>query len=459
MKRMEAAMNTITDRPLTFPHGIHPPEYKDLSADSPIERLPFFGELILPLAQHIGAPSKPIVRKGQKVRRGEKIAEAAGFVSVALHSPADGTVEDIGLYPVQNGLDQPAIKIRTDPYSQQQYMDNHPGDYKTMDLPAFVKAVQESGLVGLGGAAFPAHVKFSIPEGKTCRYLMLNGCECEPFLTSDDRLMVEHADELVDGMLILNHFIQAEKMYIAVEMNKPQATANLREAVKKKGAPIEVTPLKVKYPQGAEKMMITAILGEEVPAGKLPIDLDVLVSNVGSIVALANYFQRGEPLTERVITVTGSAVGRPTNVLAPLGTPVRELVEWCGGIQGEVTRALFGGPMMGVVQKSLDVPVQKGTSGILLLTDKEVRTLEEYNCIRCGRCVDACPLYLNPCRMGLLARKGLWDEMEDYHVMDCFECASCSYVCPSSIPLVQSFKVAKGFIREQKARERAKADG
>ncbi|MDH5602647.1 MAG: electron transport complex subunit RsxC [Cyclobacteriaceae bacterium] len=449
---------TIFPHPLTFPHGIHPPEYKDYSNDCPIERMPFTEEYILPLSQHIGAPSKPLVKKGDKVRRGQKIADPGGYVSVALHAPVDGTVQDISLYPVQNGQDQMAIKIKADPYSQQ-LLQHSPVNFSKMEVQDFIRATQESGLVGLGGAAFPAHVKFDLPEGKECHYLMLNGCECEPFLTSDDRLMREYGGLLLEGMMILAQFVEAKRIFIAIERNKPEAIANLKNLIREGNYPIEVVTLQVKYPQGAEKMMITAILGEEVPSGKLPIDLGVLVSNVGTVVALAQYFHEGQPLIERVITVTGSAVKRPANVMVPLGTSIRELVEWCGGTKGEVSRVLFGGPMMGVVQKSLDVPVVKGTSGILLLSDREVRDMEEYNCIRCGRCVEACPLYLNPCRMGLLAKKGLWEEMEEYNVMDCFECASCSFVCPSSIPLVQSFRVAKGFIREQKAREKAMTDG
>lgn len=387
------------------------------------------------------------------------IAEPGGFVSVALHAPVDGTVTDIGLYPGQNGQENLSVRIKTDHFSSQQFEPVKVPDYRQMDLPEFIRHVQNSGLVGLGGAAFPAHVKFSIPEGKRCRYLMVNGCECEPFLTSDDRLMVEYGEDLVNGMMILNHFLGAEKIYIAVEQNKPEALANLRKIVKEGDLPMEVVALKTKYPQGAEKMMIKAILGLEVPSGKLPVDIDVLVSNVGSITALSQYFSTGMPLIERVITVSGSAINRPANVMVPLGTSIRELIDWCGGIKDGVTRVLFGGPMMGMVQKSINTPVVKGTSGILVLSDREVRDLNQYNCIRCGRCIDACPLYLNPCLLGLQAKKGLWEEMEENNIMDCFECASCSYVCPSSIPLVQSFRVAKGFLREKKTRDKETANG
>ncbi len=440
----------------TFRHGVHPEEYKWLSCQQAIERMPFVEEYILPLGQHIGAPSRPVVAKGDTVKRGQMIAEPGGFVSVALHSPVDGRVADIGLYTNPAGQLVPSIRIETDPFSSQRMESHAPYDLDKLDLQGFIKAVQHAGIVGLGGAAFPSHVKFSIPEGKTCRYLMLNGCECEPFLTADHRTMVEYPEALIGGVELLMRFLKPEKAFIGIEANKPDAIRVLRERAAASPYPTEVMALKVKYPQGAEKMMITAILGEEVPGGRLPIDVGVLVSNVGTVVALHEYFTTGKPLIERVVTVTGTAVRNPSNLLVPIGTPMRRLVDLCGGLTEEASRMILGGPMMGMVQKSLDVPVVKGTSGILLLTDREVRSMQEYNCIRCGRCVDACPMFLNPSLLGLLAKKGLWEEMAENHVMDCFECGSCSFVCPSGIPLVQSFRVAKGILREAQARERAK---
>ena len=446
-------------KPLTFRHGVHPEEYKELSASQSIERMPFVESYTLPLGQHIGAPSTPIVRKGEIVKRGQKIADPNGFVSVALHSPVDGVVEAIELSTHPNGQELPAVKIKSDPFSSQLLNQNKPADPEAMDLQEFISAIQDAGLVGLGGAAFPAHVKFSIPEDKSCKYFMVNGCECEPFLTADDRLMVEYADELLDGIGILNRFIKAEKLFIAIEINKPEAIRILSQKASKCQFPVEVVPLKVKYPQGAEKMMISAILGKEVPTGRLPLDLEVLVSNVGTLVAMSQYFRKGQPLIERVITVSGTSIGRPANVMVPIGTPMNELVDWCGGIVGEAARILLGGPMMGMVQKRLDVPVIKGTSGILALDNAEVRDLQEYSCIRCSRCIDACPIFLNPSILGMLAKKGLWEEMEENHVLDCFECGSCSFVCPSAIPLVQSFRVSKGFIRERQQRDKVAANG
>lgn len=437
----------------TFRHGVHPHEYKHYTESLPVERMPFVEEYILPLGQHIGAPAASIVTKGDKVRRGQEIAKAQGFVSVSLHSPVDGVVTGVELAETLTGKMVEAIKIKTDSYSSQLLHPSDPGDYRKMNVDEFVSSVQRSGLVGLGGAAFPAHVKFKIPEGKTCRYLILNGCECEPFLTSDHKVMAEQPEAIVNGIKILNRFVHAEKVFIGIENNKADAIEVLTKACENDDN-IEVVPLVVKYPQGAEKMLITAILDKEVPSGKLPLDVDVMVSNVSSIAALSDWFEEGKPLIERVVTVTGDAVYRPSNVLTPIGTPMRQVVEHCGGLLSENYRMLLGGPMMGMIQRTLDIPIVKGTSGMLLLGDDIIKTPQEYDCIKCGRCVEACPMFLNPSTMGLLAKKGLWDDMEEHHVMDCFECGSCSFVCPSYIPLVQSFRVAKGILREKKAKEK-----
>ncbi|MBT8326837.1 MAG: electron transport complex subunit RsxC [Bacteroidia bacterium] len=437
----------------TFKHGVHPEEFKSFTDKLAIERMPFVEDYILPLGQHIGAPSVPLVKKGQSVKRGQMIANAGGFVSVALHSPVDGKVQAIELAETLTGKMVQSIKIKTDPYSSQLLSSSNPGDYRNMELDEFIKSVQSSGLVGLGGAAFPAHVKFKIPEDKSCKIMILNGCECEPFLTSDHRVMAEYPEDLINGAKILNHFVKAEKIYIGIESNKPDAIAILNKKLENESDWIEVVPLEVKYPQGAEKMLVTAILNKEVPSGKLPLDVEVLVSNVSSIAALSQWFETGKPLIERVVTITGNAIKRPANMMVPIGTSMREVVNYCGGLNTENYRMLLGGPMMGMVQRTLDIPIVKGTSGLLLLTEDNVSTMDEYSCIRCGRCVEACPMFLNPSVLGMQAKKGLWEDMKDNYVMDCFECGSCSFVCPSHIPLVQSFRVAKGILREQKAKK------
>ncbi|MDX5404384.1 MAG: RnfABCDGE type electron transport complex subunit C, partial [Bacteroidota bacterium] len=293
--------------------------------------------------------------------------------------------------------------------------------------------------------------------GKTCKYIMLNGCECEPFLTSDHRTMVEKPDDVIHGIRILQHFVKAEKVFIGIEDNKPDAIKVLREKASSSGLPIEVVSLKVKYPQGAEKMLITAILNKEVPSGKLPLDVETLVSNVSSIAALSEWFQTGKPLIDRVVTVTGNAIRQPSNLRVPIGTSMNEVIRYCGGLLTQNIRLLLGGPMMGLVQRSTAIPVVKGTSGMLFIEEEKIADMDAYSCIRCGRCVDACPMFLNPSALGMLAKKALWEDMEENHVMDCFECGSCSFVCPSHIPLVQSFRVAKGILKKRKASELSKA--
>ena len=433
----------------TFRHGVHPEEYKSYTEHLAIEQMPFANEYVLPLSQHIGAPAVPVVHKGKHVRRGEMIARAGGFVSVALHSPVDGVVSGIGLAETLTGKMVESIFIKTDPYSSQLVQPSNPGDYRQMDTDTFIASVQASGLVGLGGAAFPSHVKFKIPKDKRCRFIILNGCECEPYLTSDHRMMVEFADQVVEGARILNHFLKADKIFIGIEDNKPDAITVLEQ--KTAGMPeFEVVTLRVKYPQGAEKMLVTAILDKEIPSGKLPLDMEVLVNNVSSVAAMSQWFHEGKPLIERVVTVTGDAVRQPGNLMIPLGTKMHEVLDFRGGTNTDDYRMLLGGPMMGMIQRSLDIPVVKGTSGMLFLKNNVLSDTEPYDCIRCGRCVEACPMFLNPSTLGLLAKKGLWDDMASYYVMDCFECGSCSYVCPSGIPLVQSFRIAKGILRERK---------
>jgi len=434
----------------TFRHGIHPEEHKEATAGLAIERMPFVERYVLPLAQHTGAPSRPLVEVGERVTRGQTIAEAVGFVSTALHATVDGQVTAIAPRPHPSGKLVPAIEIAADPWSPQRYPAGEAIDPLRLSRESFVAELQLAGLVGLGGAAFPTHVKYRLPEGGRIERLLVNGCECEPFLTSDHRLMLERTADVVRGAEIAAHHLGARQVVFGVEHNKPDAIAALERAVAERPA-MRVVALAVKYPQGAEKMLIRAVWGEEVPSGKLPLDLGIVVNNVATMAAIADWFDRRRPLIERVVTVAGPGVRRPANLLVALGTPARAVLEHCGGLAESTREVVMGGPMMGTPLASLDVPIVKGTSGLLAFTDAEAHLPTEYTCIKCGRCVEACPQFLNPSRLGRLARAGRFEEMMGYHALDCVECGSCSFACPSGIPVVQLIRVAKGALRERAA--------
>ncbi len=433
----------------TFRHGVHPKEHKEATCQRSIERMPFVDEYLLPLGQHIGAPSKAIVRPGQKVERGEVIAEPGGFVSVALHAPVTGTVKAVELRPHPSGKKVPTIVLEADPYSSQKIKPLAVPDPEQVEAGEIIDWIQKGGLVGMGGAAFPTHVKLKVPQGKRVEFVMLNGCECEPYLTCDHRVMLEEAEAVKGGLDLIMKLTGADRGYIGIENNKPDAIERMREVVD--SSAVEVVGLTVKYPQGAEKMLIDAILKKEVPSGGLPLDLEIVVQNVGTAAAIWKLFQQGEPLIERAVTVTGPGIKRPSNLLVPIGTPIREVIEHCGGLLPEAKQVVLGGPMMGMAQKDLSVPVTKGTSGILVLT-KVPKVVHEEPCIRCGRCVEACPMFLNPSRLAQLARAERTDDLSTFHVLDCFECASCSFSCPSHIPLVQLIRVGKAQVRQKAAR-------
>jgi electron transport complex protein RnfC len=434
----------------TFPNGVHPGENKERTERLPLERMPFVSRYSIPVGQHIGAPAKPVVEKGQHLRRGDVIAEPGGFVSIAYHSPVTGTVEEIGQRRGPNGQFALTIDITADPYSAQRFVAGSAMDVDSMTQQEFVARVQQSGMVGLGGAAFPSHVKYAVPEDKPVEHFVLNGCECEPYLTCDHRVMVEHADAVVRGTAIVAEKIGAKATHIGVEANKMDAVDALRSAAA--GGAIGVQALTVKYPQGAEKMLIKAMFGLEVPAGKLPLDIGMIVNNTGTMASIADYFDRGLPLIERVVTVSGPAIRRPANLITPIGTPIRAVLEHCGGLHEDTREVVMGGPMMGVTIADIDAPVLKGTSGILAFTENETAWPKEYTCIRCARCLEACSLFLNPSRLGKLSRAARHGEALDYHVMDCMECGACSYACPSAIPLVHLIRISKQANREQAAR-------
>lgn len=430
----------------TFRHGVHPAGCKEQTVDLPIQRVAFVERYVMPLGQHIGVPARPVVRVGQAVARGQLIAEAEGFVSTCLHSPVTGTVRGIGPHRQVDGSFRPAIEIEADPYATQRLEPQPARDWEALTIDEFIAEVQRAGIVGMGGAAFPAHVKYAIPDALRIDDLLVNGAECEPYLTNDHRLMVERPAALLRGTTLLMRKLGARRATIGVEDNKPDAIDILRRLIGNDSS-IDVVSLPMKYPQGAEKMLIKAVYGKEVPAGQLPRDVGITVNNVGTVVAIADWFDLGLPLIERVVTVSGPGVAYPANLIVPLGTPVRDVLKFCGGLKEQTREVVMGGPMMGAPLASLDVPVQKGTSGILAFTDTQTRGATEYPCIRCGRCVEACPYFLNPSRLARLAKARLFESMRDFHVMDCVECGACTYACPSNIPIVQLIRTGKSFLR------------
>jgi len=436
----------------TFSHGVHPQTHKEETADKPIRRLPFAPRLIVPLAQHAGKPSRPIVKVGQEVLRGQLIAEADGFMSVPQHAPATGVVEAITLMPSAQGPRMLSIVIKVYAASSQEVLWRTPRDMHTLNAEQIVQAVQESGIVGLGGAAFPSHVKLKPPKEAVIETILVNGCECEPYLTTDHRVMIEQTDDLIRGIQYAMRVVNAKQAIIGVEDNKPEAIATLRNHLPTDGT-IRVEALVTKYPQGSDRMLISSLLGREVPSGARSSSIGVLVNNVGTLAAMGRLLSRGEGLIERVITVAGPGVQRPGNYLVPIGTPLRFLLEQVGFSGGE-QQVILGGPMMGNAIASLDVPITKGSSGVLVLSNNEIEseTRTIHPCIKCGKCVAACPMHLNPTQLGMLARKREYDTMlEKFHLMDCIECGCCSFVCPSSIPLVQYFRIAKSIMRERAA--------
>jgi len=439
-----------------FQRGIHPPQHK-LTAEQPIKRLPFAPKLTVPLSQHIGQPAHAVVRVGQEVARGQVIAEADGWLSVPHHAPASGVVEAIELRPSARGPWAESIVIRVYQGSTQEVLVANPRDMNRLEPEAIIRAVQETGMVGLGGAAFPSHAKMAVPKGSQVHTLVVNGCECEPYLTCDHRVMVEQADDLIQGIRYAMRATGAVRTVIGVEDNKMSAVFAIRDALARQEVhpeEISVEDVPTKYPQGAEKMLIMALFGVEVPSGSLPLHFGMVVLNVGTLAALGRLLPAGEGLVERVVTVSGPGVARPGDYRVPLGTPMSFLLDYAGA-PAKSRQVIMGGPMMGQSAASLNVPVTKGISGLLVFREMELaerEKLKTYPCIKCGKCVETCPMGLNPSLLGMLAAKREYELMGSaYHLGDCFECGCCSYICPSNIPLVQQFRVAKQVLRERSA--------
>ncbi len=436
----------------TFKKGLHPEDYKYFSQGQAIETLPLPDDVYLPLQQHIGTPCEPLVKKGDRVKTGQIIADSSSYVSAPVHASITGVVKDIEKYYHPLGMRATMIHIRREGEEAWELLEKI-RDWKWTPKEKLLETIRKAGIVGLGGATFPTHVKLNPPDDKAIDSFILNGVECEPYLTADDRLMIEQSDKILLGMAIMMHILDVQKGYIGIENNKPEAIARMQKRVVELGYPFKVVPLKVKYPQGAEKMLIYSVLKRKVPYSKLPMDVGVVVNNVATAFAVAEAVTEAKPLVQRVITVTGDGVNQPKNLMVRLGTPFKNLFDACGNVKDEVNRIFMGGPMMGMTQYHLESPVVKGSSGIVAVTGELVEELSTFPCIRCGACVRTCPMNLMPLRLSKLSQEKQTDKLESFGVMNCIECGSCAFVCPANIPLVQWIRVGKIRLRERNARK------
>ena len=423
--------------------GVHPAENK-LSAKGEIEKMGLPEMVTVHTSQHIGAPAKVLVKRGDSVKVGQVIAESAGFVSANIHSPVSGVVHRVDKMPDASGYRREAVMIKVEDDVWHEDIDTSPDIITEIKASKeeIIKRISDAGIVGLGGATFPAHVKLSPPPGKKAEVLLINGVECEPYLTADHRLMLERGEELIIGIKIIMKALEVDRAIIGIEANKPDAIKHLKNLISSEEE-ITVETLKVQYPQGGEKQLISACLKREVPSGKLPIEVGAVVHNVGTAVAVYEAVQKNKPLVERVVTVTGLSVEKPGNYLARVGIPISMLVDAAGGVPEDTGKVISGGPMMGKAVASLEVTVTKGTSGILLMPDVETRRKESQNCIRCSKCVSVCPMGLSPYLLMALAEREMFDRVEEEKVMDCIECGSCSYICPSNRPLLDYVRLGK----------------
>lgn len=435
----------------TFPHGTHPPEHKDLTEDKPLETMPPPEKVFIPLQQHFGAPAKPLVKKGDEVFLGQKIGEAPALFSAPVHSSVSGKVLAVEAYnhPLGRPVLTVAIANNGEDKGPEVSLENE--DPFSLAPDKIREIIREAGIVGMGGAAFPTAVKLTPPKEKPIDTVIINGCECEPVLTADYRMMLEFPDDIIEGSELIRQTTGAGKVIFGIEDNKPAAFELLRE--KNSRPATEVALLRTKYPQGAEKNLIYALLKREVPRGGLPFDVGVVVQNVATAKSVWDAVRNGKPLYERVMTVSGLGVSSPKNLLVRIGTPFRDVLSYCGGLKEGVNTIIMGGPMMGLAQWTLDTPVIKGTSGLLAWSDPNPP--KEFPCIRCGRCVTHCPMGLVPTQLMKLSRNELYPEAETWGILDCVECGSCQFSCPANIPLVHWIRLGKTTVISLKRKKSA----
>lgn len=431
----------------TFRGGIHPPYQKENTAHKAIEEVPLPDKVVIPLIQHVGAPNEPTVGVGDRVEVGQKIGVSEAYVSAPVHASVSGLVSAIEERANFAGKLVKSVIIDVDPEQPVKWTESR--DISSLDAEQIREAAREAGLVGLGGAAFPTHVKLAPPSDKPIDTVIINGCECEPFLTCDHRLMLEKGEEIINGLQLMMRAVGAVRGIVGIEANKMDAVDMLRNLVPSRGD-VEIVPLEVKYPQGNEKMLIEAVTGRKVPPGKLPNEVGALVQNTGTAVALYEAVSKGKPLIERVLTVSGPGIREPKNVTAKIGVSIGYLIEQCGGFAGTPGKVIMGGPMTGWAQKDLSTPVVKGTSGIIVFTEEMLEEEEERQCVGCDKCVDACPMFLMPNMIVKYAKRAQYDMADFYGARDCFECGCCSFVCPSRIPHIAYIRVAKAEIAAAK---------
>jgi electron transport complex protein RnfC len=434
----------------SFRGGVHPDDSKRFTEYKAIEKMPLPSRVVVPVRQHIGAPCTPIVAKGERIRTGQILATSENYISSTIHATISGTVLDIADYPHPVYGKCLSIVIESDGLDE--WIEGIPTkrNWKELSTEESLSIIREAGIVGMGGATFPTHVKLAPPPDKKIDTFILNAAECEPYLTADYRMMLEYSERIVTGVQITVRLIGAESVYIGIEDNKPDAIMAMKKACK--GTNIQVKSLPAKYPQGSEKMLIKVITNREVPPGRLPMDIGVDVQNVGTVIAIADAICDGIPLIERVTTISGSIINEPKNLLIRVGTSFRDAINFCGGFKEQPEEIIMGGPMMGFAQSNLDVAVIKGVSGILALGKHEVNAGKTKACIHCGKCVQACPHGLMPAMFSILGEKGLYMEAKDeYHAFDCAECGSCVFVCPAKRNIVQSVRTIKTKIAVENA--------